>query len=85
MTSRRPFLLLRVSFPGRPIFIQLAPGVPISRRDVMCGLVHNTNGEQEVIAIEDGGFSYYNGSVEIFNVQSGQWRTGEFSIMRLSQ
>ena len=23
MTSRRPFLLLRISFPGRPIFIQL--------------------------------------------------------------
>ena len=26
MTSRRPFLLLRISFPGRPIFIQLPPG-----------------------------------------------------------
>ena len=25
-TSRRPFLLLRISFPGRPIFIQLPPG-----------------------------------------------------------
>ena len=24
-TSRRPFLLLRISFPGRPIFIQLVP------------------------------------------------------------
>ena len=24
-TSRRPFLLLRISFPGRPIFIQLPP------------------------------------------------------------
>ena len=26
MTSRRPFLLLRICFPGRPIFIQLPPG-----------------------------------------------------------
>ena len=25
MTSRRPFLLLRIRFPGRPIFIQLPP------------------------------------------------------------
>ena len=25
-TSRRPFLLLRIRFPGRPIFIQLPPG-----------------------------------------------------------
>ena len=25
MTSQRPFLLLRFSFPGRPIFIQLPP------------------------------------------------------------
>ena len=25
MTSRRPFLLLRICFPGRPIFIQLPP------------------------------------------------------------
>ena len=27
MTSRRPFLLLRISFPGRPIFIQFIPGL----------------------------------------------------------
>ena len=26
MTSRRPFLLLRISFPGRPIFMQFIPG-----------------------------------------------------------
>ena len=25
-TSRRPFLLLRIRFPGRPIFIQFIPG-----------------------------------------------------------
>ena len=27
MSSQRPFLLLRISFPGRPIFIQFIPGV----------------------------------------------------------
>ena len=27
-TSRRPFLLLKISFPGRPIFIQLVPACP---------------------------------------------------------
>ena len=26
MTSQRPFLLLRISFSGRPIFIQFVPG-----------------------------------------------------------
>ena len=26
MISQRPFLLLRISFPGRPILIQLVPG-----------------------------------------------------------
>ena len=26
MTSRRPFFFLRISFPGRPIFIQFVPG-----------------------------------------------------------
>ena len=31
MTSRRPFLLLRISFPGRPIFIQLPPAVLVLR------------------------------------------------------
>ena len=34
MTSRRPFLLMRISFPGRPIFIQLVPGrktLPVRR------------------------------------------------------
>ena len=29
-TSRRPFLLLRINFPGRPIFIQLVPEVGVS-------------------------------------------------------
>ena len=31
-TSRRPFLLLRICFPGRPIFIQLVPGRPMRLR-----------------------------------------------------
>ena len=26
MTSRRHFLFLKITFPGRPIFIQLPPG-----------------------------------------------------------
>ena len=30
MTSQRPFLLLKISFPGRPIFIQLPPGATAS-------------------------------------------------------
>ena len=29
-TSRRPLLLLRISFPGRPIFIQLVPGPKVA-------------------------------------------------------
>ena len=31
MNSRRPFLLLRISFPGRPIFIQFVPVVVVRR------------------------------------------------------
>ena len=30
-TSQRPFLLLRISFPGRPIFIHFIPGTPRAR------------------------------------------------------
>ena len=33
MTSQRPFLLLRISFPGRPIFIQLVPDVVLELLD----------------------------------------------------
>ena len=29
MTSRRPFLLLRISFPGRPIFMPFLPVLPL--------------------------------------------------------
>ena len=32
MTSRRPFLLLRISFPGRPIFIQFVPAAEDARQ-----------------------------------------------------
>ena len=32
-TSRRPFLLLRISFPGRPIFIQFIPGPRVRQLD----------------------------------------------------
>ena len=35
-TSQRPFLLLRISFPGRPIVIQFVPGV----------LVHDARGDR---------------------------------------
>ena len=49
-TSRRPFLLLRISFPARPIFIQLPPGhergqlsVLLFRRD---GRLHATTGSR---------------------------------------
>ena len=31
-TSGRTFLLLRISFTGRPIFIQFVPGVPVADR-----------------------------------------------------
>ena len=38
MISRRPFLLLRISFPGRPIFIQLVPGeVPLDLEECVEG------------------------------------------------
>ena len=30
-TSRRPFLILRISFPGRPIFIQFVPVEPVAQ------------------------------------------------------
>ena len=33
MTSRRPFLFLRISFPGRPVFIEFIPGATSTSRD----------------------------------------------------
>jgi len=50
------------------------PGLPTPRAYLMCGMVHNANGDQEVIAA-GGGFSV-NREVEIYNLQSGEWRTG---------
>ena len=38
-TSRRPFLLLRISFPGRPIFIQLPPVCPVASEDAEGNLI----------------------------------------------
>ena len=51
MTSRRPFLLLRIRFPGRPIFIQFVPGVEVADtrrkglRRVLRGRVQHEFGE----------------------------------------
>ena len=36
-TSRRPFLSVRISFPGRPIFIQFVPGPAAERRPLVLG------------------------------------------------
>ena len=50
-TSRRPFLLLRIRFPGRPIFIQFVPGVEVADtwrkglRRVLRGRVQHEFGE----------------------------------------
>ena len=55
--------------------------MPNPRDDLMCGLVHNEAGEQEVVAA--GGFGFLGPApdesnvVEIFNVRSGQWRSGK--------
>ena len=55
----------------------------LPRSNLMCGLVHNEAGEQEVVAAGGYGFTSDPGSnpdateVEIFNVRSGQWRSGK--------
>ena len=41
MTSQRPFLLLKISFPGRPIFIQLPPGHHDHRAELALWLWHH--------------------------------------------
>ena len=55
------------------------PGLPTARVYHMCGTVHNSNGDQEVIVA--GGYTYdgFNSRdlVEIYNIQTGQWRTGQ--------
>ena len=58
------------------------PGLPTPRAYLMCGMVHNTNGDQEVIAA-GGGFSE-NREVEIYNLQSGEWRTGQSIFIIIS-
>ena len=50
------------------------PGLPTPRPNLMCGMVHNANGDQEVIAA--GGFGFSEREVEIYNLQGGEWRTG---------
>ena len=50
--------------------------MPTPRVGLQCATVRNEAGEQEVIAA--GGF--YENVVEIYNVPSRQWRTGESSI-----
>lgn len=46
--------------------------IPTPRNDMACAMVHNSAGEQEIIA---AGGDYVE-TVEIYNLQSGQWRTG---------
>ena len=49
------------------------PDIPTPRDNMACGMVHNSAGEQEIISA--GGD--YSDLVEIYNLQSGQWRTGQ--------
>ena len=59
------------------------PGLLTTRDDHMCARVHNSNGEEEVVVA--GGFSCGCGPedclgeidlVDIYNLQSGEWRKG---------
>ena len=57
-TSRRPFLLLRITFPGRPIFIQPAGGAKVqqprgerrppeaARRELQAGQEHERHADR---------------------------------------
>ena len=51
---------------------EVLSGMPTPRSNSACGMVHNEAGEQEVIT---AGGDYY-GTVEIYNLESGQWRKG---------
>ena len=55
-------------------------GLPTPRGSLMCGLAHNTNGEQDIIVVGGHGSEILDFNttdlVEIYNIQSGQWRTG---------
>ena len=54
--------------------------IPTTRSGLACGMVHNSAGEQEIITA--GGYGVYD-RVEIFNLQSGQWRTGQSNEVSL--
>ena len=47
--------------------------MPTPRVGLQCAMVHNADGEQEIIAA--GG--YYENVVEIYNLRSQQWRAGK--------
>ena len=55
-------------------------GLPTPRGSLMCGLVHNINDEQDIIVVGGHGSEILDFNttdlVEIYNIQSGQWRTG---------
>ena len=55
--------------------------MPTARSSLMCAMVHNEEGDQEVVTV--GGYTYsepfYEGNVnvtEIYNLKTGEWRTG---------
>ena len=65
------------------------PGLPITSRggfvgSQMCGLAYNSNGEQEVVFI--AAYEEIDGVdtslVEIFNVPSRQWRSGQHKVQQ---
>ena len=83
MTSRRPFLLLRISFPGRPIFIQLPPALwrECGRRQRDGG--HRPRGEGHVGV---GGVGRRRGQVRAppeGHVRLGSHATGAFELLLL--
>ena len=55
---------------------EVLQNMPTPRSRLACGMVHNEAGEQEVITA--GGVGSGSGDlVEIYNLQSGQWREGK--------
>ena len=62
------------------------PAMPTGRDRLMCGVVRNENGEQEVITAGGGtGASYDDNVVEIYNVPNRQWRQGQYEIILISE
>ena len=56
--------------------------MPTPRTDHMCAMVHNEEGDEEVIVVGGYGTEEIDGTdqynvVEIYNIQSGKWRTGQ--------